>query len=286
MNKLNNNNKTALITGAASGLGFEFSLLLAKDSYNLILVDIDASKLGEVKNHIEKVYNSHIVILIKDLSELNIAREIFCTIKDTQVDVLINNAGFGLFGAFSVTDWQRESEMLNLHINTTTQLTKLLLEGMVERGDGKILNISSLAAFLPGPLMAIYYASKAYILSFSQAIANELKGTGVTVTALCPGQTKTAFQEVVFNTSFQEFDSDSSCKNKFDYSMACPKGVAKYGYKAMLNGKTVAIPGRFNKFLATLSRFVPRKMTTSIVRKIQEKNRNKELIKASKLLVN
>ena len=278
-------NKTALITGAASGLGFEFSLLLANDSYNLILVDINASKLEKVKNHIQKVYNSQIVILIKDLSKNNIALDILNDIKDEQVDVLINNAGFGLFGSFSDTNWQRESEMLNLHINTTTQLTKLFLKGMVERDNGKILNISSLAAFQPGPLMAIYFASKAYILSFSEAIANELKGTGVTVTALCPGQTKTAFQTVVANTSFQELDSDSSCKNKFDYNMACPKGVAKYGYAAMLKGKTVAIPGRFNKFLATLSRFVPRKMTTSIVRKIQEKNRNEEVTKPPKLIV-
>jgi uncharacterized protein len=269
--------KTALVTGAASGLGFEFSLLLAKDSYNLILVDIDAKNLENAKKRIQKSNNINVQILIKDLSKPNIAQEIFEHVEEIPIDILINNAGFGLFGAFSDTKWQRESEMLNLHINTTTQLTKLLLGGMVERGDGKILNISSLAAFLPGPLMAIYYASKAYILSFSEAIANELKGTGVTVTALCPGQTKTSFQEVV---------SSTSCKNKKAFNMACPIEVAKYGYAAMLKGKTVAIPGRFNKFLATLSRFVPRKMTTSIVRKIQEKNRNEVTIKTPKLMVN
>jgi uncharacterized protein len=269
--------KTALVTGAASGLGFEFSLLLAKDSYNLILVDIDAKNLEYAKKRIQKSNNINVQILIKDLSKPNIAQEIFEHVEEIPIDILINNAGFGLFGAFSDTKWQRESEMLNLHINTTTQLTKLLLGGMVERGDGKILNISSLAAFLPGPLMAIYYASKAYILSFSEAIANELKGTGVTVTALCPGQTKTSFQEVV---------SSTSCKNKKAFNMACPIEVAKYGYAAMLKGKTVAIPGRFNKFLATLSRFVPRKMTTSIVRKIQEKNRNEVTIKTPKLMVN
>jgi uncharacterized protein len=270
-------NKTALVTGAASGLGFEFSLLLAKDSYNLVLIDIDAKKLEYAKKRIQKAHNTTVQILVKDLSKPNIAQDIIYDIKDTQVDVLINNAGFGLFGSFSVTDWQRESEMLNLHISTTTQLTKLILKGMVDRGNGKILNISSLAAFLPGPLMAIYYASKAYILSFSEAIANELKGTGVTVTALCPGQTKTSFQEVV---------SSTSCKNEKAFNMACPIEVAKYGYAAMLKGKTVAIPGRFNKFLATLSRFVPRKMTTSIVRKIQEKNRNEVTIKTPKLMVN
>jgi uncharacterized protein len=269
--------KTALVTGAASGLGFEFSLLLAKDSYNLILVDIDATKLEYAKKRIQKTYDTNVQILVKDLSKANIAQEIFEHVEETPIDILINNAGFGLFGAFSDTKWQRESEMLNLHINTTTQLTKLILKGMVDRSNGKILNISSLAAFLPGPLMAIYYASKAYILSFSEAIANELKGTGVTVTALCPGQTKTSFQEVV---------SSTSCKNKKAFNMACPIEVAKYGYAAMLKGKTVAIPGKFNKFLATLSRFVPRKMTTSIVRKIQEKNRNEVTIKTPKLMAN
>jgi len=256
--------KIALVTGAASGLGFEFSLLLAKDSYDLILIDINERKLESVKNKIQKRYNSVVNIFVKDLSKLNIAKEIFEDFKGTPVDVLINNAGFGLFGNFLNTDWYRESEMLNLHINTTTQLTKLFLKGMVGRDQGKILNISSLAAFQPGPLMAIYYASKAYILSFSEAIANELKGTGVSVTVLCPGQTRTSFQKVV---------STTATRKKEVFNMACPIQVAKYGYSAMLKGKTVAIPGTFNKFVAILSRFIPRNMTTSIVRKIQEKNR-------------
>ena len=174
-------------------------------------------------------------------------------IKETQIDVLINNAGFGLFGTFSETDWERKLEMLQLHIITTTHLTKLLLKGMLEQGSGKILNLSSLAAFQPGPLMSLYYASKAYILSFSEAIANELKGTGVTVTVLCPGQTNTSFQRVV---------SNSSSDNKIGFNVASPKDVARYGYKAMMKGNTIAIPGRFNKFLASLHRFVSRGMAT------------------------
>ncbi len=257
-------NKTALVTGAASGLGFEYSLLLAKDSYNLILVDINSVKLEETKKEIQETYNSKVTILVKDLSQYNIANEVYEEIKSIPIDILINNAGFGLFGTFSNTDWQRESAMLHLHIMTTTHLTKLLLKGMVKRGFGKILNMSSLAAFQPGPLMAIYYASKAYILSFSEAIANELKGTGVTVTVLCPGQTKTSFQEVV---------SQETSENKIGFNIACPKQVAKYGYKAMLEGKTVVVPGNFNKFLSKLPRLMPRKTATSIVRKIQEKNR-------------
>lgn len=253
-----------MVTGAASGLGYELALLLAKDKYELILVDIDAEKLESAKENIENEFGSKITLLVKDLSTQGIAQEIFEEIEEIPISVLINNAGFGIFGTFSNTDWQRESDMLHLHIMTTTHLTKLLLKGMVERGRGKILNMSSLAAFQPGPLMSLYYASKAYILSFSEAIANELKGTGVTVTALCPGQTKTCFQEVV---------SEGTVDNKISFNVACPREVAAYGYKAMLKGKTVAIPGIFNKFLSKLPRFISRNTTTAIVRKIQEKNR-------------
>lgn len=262
--EMNNEVKTALVTGAASGLGLELSLLLAKDSYNLILIDIDKENLYLAKNQIKAEKDVDIILLVKDLSKRNIADEIFQEINGSQIDVLINNAGFGLFGTFSDTNWERESEMLNLHIITTTHLTKLLLKGMVKRGSGRVLNMSSLAAFQPGPLMSLYYASKAYILSFSEAIANELKGTGVTVTVLCPGQTNTSFQSVV---------SDSSSENKIGFNIACPQSVALYGYRAMMKGKTVAIPGRINKFLATIHRFVTRGMATKIVRNIQEKNR-------------
>lgn len=256
--------KTALITGAASGLGYELSLLLAKDTYDLILIDIDAEKLNEVEIEIKKAYECKVDVLVKDLSKPNVAIEIVEAINDVTIDVLVNNAGFGLFGTFNNTEWQRELDMLYVHIITSTHLTKLLLEGMVKRGSGKILNISSLAAFQPGPLMSIYYASKSYLLSFSEAIANELKGTGVTVTVLCPGPTKTAFQGVV---------SENASDNKISFNMACPSEVALYGYKAMKKGKTVVVPGLINKFLATIHRFVSRNLATKIVRNLQEKNR-------------
>lgn len=258
-------NKTALITGAASGLGFEFSKLLAKDEYDLILIDIDQKKLVKTKSHIQKEHNIEIEILKKDLCKKDVAQEIFDLVKGKTIDVLVNNAGFGLFGAFSETSWSREFEMLNLHILTTTQMTKLFLTGMVEQNSGRVLNVSSLAAFEPGPLMSIYYASKAYILSFSEAIANELKGTGVTVTTLCPGPTNTGFQEVV---------SNHSSKNKIKFNMASAKKVAETGYKAMLAGKVLSIPGLLNKIIAFLPRIIPRKTVTSIVRKVQEKNRS------------
>lgn len=256
--------KNALVTGAASGLGYELAILLANDSYKLFLVDIDADSLAKAKSTLENEFDVEIVTLVKDLGKLNVALDIMEAINNEPIDVLINNAGFGLFGSFVDTCWERESEMLHVHILTTTHLTKLVLEGMVKRGSGKILNMSSLAAFQPGPLMAIYYASKGYMLSFSEAIANELKGTGVTVTALCPGPTKTSFQKTV---------SENTCDNKITFNMASAKEVAIYGYKAMLKGKAYAIPGKFNKFLATLPRLVTRNAAAAIVRKIQEKNR-------------
>ena len=261
----NNKTKTALVTGAASGLGYELALLLAKDNYNLFLIDIDSINLEQAKTEILKEYNTKITLMVKDLSLVNIAQEIYDELNNTKIDVIINNAGFGLFGTFYDTDWERESQMLHLHILTTSHLIKLFLPDMVERGSGKILNLSSLAAFQPGPLMALYYASKAYLLSFSEAISNELKGTGVSVTVLCPGPTKTAFQSVV---------SEDSVDNKIAFNMACPKQVAVYGYKAMHKGTVVAIPGILNKFLSVLPRVLTRNRTTKIVRKIQDKNRN------------
>ncbi|AXP81706.1 2-dehydro-3-deoxy-D-gluconate 5-dehydrogenase [Mariniflexile rhizosphaerae] len=257
--------KTALITGAASGLGYELALLLANDGYDLILIDIDNTNLQIAKTDIEKMFSCSVSTLLKDLSKPNVAAEIMEEINHVPVDVLVNNAGFGLFGTFANTEWERELDMLHVHILTTTHLTKLILEGMLKRGSGKILNMSSLAAFQPGPLMSIYYASKSYLLSFSEAIANELKGTGITVTALCPGPTKTSFQKVV---------SKNTSENKISFNMACASEVALYGYNAMQKGKTVAIPGAINKFLSTIHRFVSRSMATRIVRNLQEKNRD------------
>ena len=256
--------KTALVTGAASGLGYELTLLLAKDDYNLILVDIDDENLNALKQKLSKDFKVEVLCLVKDLSKPNVAKDIVNEINNVSIDILINNAGFGLFGSFNNTEWERELDMIHVHVITSTHLTKLLLDGMIKRGSGKILNISSLAAFQPGPLMSIYYASKSYLLSFSEAIANELKGTGVTVTVLCPGPTKTSFQEVV---------SESASDNKIDFNMACPSEVARYGYNAMQKGKIVAIPGLINKFLASLHRFVSRSMAAKIVRNLQEKNR-------------
>ena len=183
-------NKSCLITGGAAGLGYEFSKLAAADGFDLILIDIDSEKLGKVKKELEKVYNIKVNMLSKDLCKPNIADEIYEEIKEEKIEMLINNAGFGVFGEFSKTDWQREENMMNLHMLTSTHLTKLVIKDMLSANKGKILNVSSLAAFQPGPLMAIYYASKSFLLSFTEAVAREIRGSGVSISVLCPGPTK------------------------------------------------------------------------------------------------
>ena len=257
-------NKSCLITGAAAGLGYEFSKLAIADGYDLILIDIDTDKLIEVKKELEKSNSEKIIIISKDLCKPNIADEIYNEIKGQNVEMLINNAGFGVFGEFSKTDWQREENMMNLHMLTSTHLTKLVIKDMVNADKGKILNVSSLAAFQPGPLMAIYYASKSFLLSFTEAVAREIKGTGVSISVLCPGPTKTNFQSTV---------SENTSENKIAVNMASVVEVASYGYKKMKKGKIVIIPGVMNQFLSLLPRFLPRNTAASIVYKIQLSNR-------------
>lgn len=258
-------NKTCLITGGAAGLGYEFAKLAAADGFDLILIDIDSGKLVDAKNELEKLSNQKVSVISKDLCKQNISDEIYEEIKNENIEMLINNAGFGVFGKFCETEWSREERMMYLHMMTSTHLTKLVLQNMVINDCGKILNISSLAAFQPGPLMAIYYASKSFLLSFTEAVAREIKGTGVSISVLCPGPTKTNFQSAV---------SKNTSENKIAVNMADVVGVASYGYKAFKNGKIVVIPGFFNKFLAFLPRVLPRNTVASIVYKIQTANRN------------
>lgn len=254
------------MTGAASGLGLEFSHLLARDSFDLLLVDIDQGKLIQAKEMLEYEYSASVDILVFDLSKPQVAANIYAVVKERKIEVLINNAGFGLFGFFSRTDWQMEEAMIHLHVLTLTHLTKLILKDMLAKKSGSIMNVSSLAAFQPGPLMAIYYATKAYILSFSEALANEVKGTGVTVTAFCPGLTKTNFQKSAATLS-------GAKESTINFRTPSPRAVVHYGYKAMRAGKPVAIPGLVNKLTALLPRLVPRAFAVSMVRRIQEKLR-------------
>ncbi|WP_318010802.1 SDR family NAD(P)-dependent oxidoreductase [Bacillus sp. RAR_GA_16] len=193
------------------------------------------------------------------LAKSGAAEELFNQVKGRQLDYLVNNAGVGLYGKFTETDMQTEMDMLYLNINSLTHLTKLVVKEMTARGKGRILNVASTAAFQPGPLMAVYYASKAYVLSFSEAIENELIGTGVTVSTLCPGPTRTDFSN---RANLQK-------SKLFDGGTMASRDVAKAGYEGFRKGKSIIIPGTQNKLLAKSIRFMPRKIVTSVVRRMQ-----------------
>jgi len=179
------------------------------------------------------------------------------------VDALVNNAGFGSYGAFAETNLESELGMIQVNVTAVTHLTKLALPGMLQQGHGRIMNVASTAGFQPGPLMAVYYATKAYVISFSEAIANELKGSGVTVTCLCPGATETEFAA----------RADMGTSRLFKLGAMRSADVARAGYEAMLQGKTMIIPGLKNRMLAQSVRFTPRKVVTAITRSLQEREK-------------
>jgi len=255
---------TALITGASNGIGLELARVHASKGGDLVLVARNKARLDELKTDLEKQYKVSVFTIGKDLSANNSAREVYdeTTKQNIQIDYLINNAGFGDFGMFAETDWSKELQMINLNITTLTQFTKLYLQDMVKRRSGKIMNVASTAAFQSGPTMAVYYATKAYVLSFSEAIENEVREKGVTVTALCPGPTESGFQAAA------ALEESALVKGK---KLAAAKEVAGYGYKAMMKGKTVAIHGLMNYIMANSVRFIPRAMVVKVTRRMQDK---------------
>lgn len=226
---------TALITGGSSGIGFELAKIFARDGYHLVLIASNQERLSAAKAELESVYPQiSIRIIAKDLSKLESAKEIFnlLELEKKKVDVLVNNAGFGDYGSFAETDLNNEIKMIEVNITAVVQLTKFFLKDMIARRKGKILNTASIAGIMPGPYMAVYHASKAFVLSFTEAISEEVKGTGVTVTALCPASTNTGF-----------FKRSSSLKKSpltRGYSIT-PAEVAEIGYKALMKGQVVVI---------------------------------------------
>ena len=190
-------NKTVLITGASGGIGKELALLFAKDGYDLFLVSRDEGKLQRVKENLEKEFGVRVGLFPLDLAKADSAKVLADELKQrgVNIDILVNNAGFGLYGEFLSTDLEQEVKMIQLNVTTLMELTKWLLPNMREKKSGRIINIASVAGFLPGPYMAVYYATKAFVLSVSESLAEELKGTGITVTAICPGATETDFQK-------------------------------------------------------------------------------------------
>lgn len=255
---------TALITGASNGIGLELAKIHASKGDDLVLVARNIKRLDELKAEIQKQYKVNIYNINKDLSLPDAAQEVYDETKkqNIRIDYLINNAGFGDFGMFTETDWNKELQMINLNITALTQFTKLFLKDMVQRRSGRIMNVASTAAFQSGPTMAVYFATKAFVLSFSEAIANEVSNQGVTVTILCPGATESGFQAAA------AMEDSGLVKGR---KLPTSKEVAEYGYAAMLKGKTVAIHGLMNYIMANSVRFVPRSLVVKLTRKIQDK---------------
>jgi short-subunit dehydrogenase len=266
LKKLSNLNKmaTALITGASNGIGLELAKIHAAKGGDLVLVARNKSKLDELKTALESQYNISVYTIGKDLSAFNAAQEVYeeTSKQNIQIAYLISNAGFGDFGMFAETDWNKELQMINLNITTLTHFTKLYLQDMVKRSSGKIMNVASTAAFQSGPMMAVYFASKAYVLHFSEAVNNEVSDKGITVTALCPGATESGFQAAA------AMEESNLVKGK---KLPTSQQVAEYGYDAMIKGKTVAIHGLMNWILANSVRFTPRALVVKLTRKIQDK---------------
>lgn len=253
----------ALITGASTGLGREFARLCARDGYDLVLIARSRPQLEELAAEIQQNTDRAARVIEKDLSIPDAAREVFdeLTSAGLNIELLINNAGFGLVGRFWELDEEQQMQMVQLNIGALTHLTRLFLPGFVQHRRGQILNVASTAAFQAGPLMAVYYATKAYVVSFSEAVHNEVRDYGVTVTALCPGPTKTDFDKRAGVTNTRLFKG----RNVMDAA-----AVAHIGLAAMRAGKPLVIAGRINTVMAFLTRFAPRQLTASMARRFQE----------------
>lgn len=257
---------TALITGASSGIGLAFAKSIAADKIDLVLVARNEIKLNELASELKKEYGISVKVITADLSKMNELQNIYntCKAEKIKIDFLINNAGVGDFGFFIERNWDMQEQMIDLNIKSLTKMCKLFIPDMVARKAGKILNVASTAAFQPGPLMAVYYATKSYVLFFSEALHNELQDTGVSVTCLCPGPTESGFQKVA------ALEESKLVKGK---KLPASKDVALFGYHAMMKNKMTVIHGLKNRLLATSIRFAPRKIVLWMVRKIQEKDK-------------
>ncbi|MBI2759932.1 MAG: SDR family oxidoreductase [Chloroflexi bacterium] len=254
---------TALITGASSGIGLELAREFARHRHDVVLVARNQAALTVLAEDLRQKTGVAATVLPFDLSDPKAPAALFDALsrQGVIVDWLVNNAGFATYGLFTEPDTARDLEMVQVNVVALTHLAKLFAPRMKARGRGGILNVASTAAFQPGPLMAVYYATKAYVLSFSEALANELRGTGVTVTALCPGPARTGFQEQA-----KMEDSRLVAGEIMD-----ARTVARAGYAGLMKGKTLVIPGRRNQLGALATRFVPRSMAARLVRRLQER---------------
>jgi len=246
------------VTGASSGIGRELARLFAADGHDLVLV---ARRRGELESLAAELGGRHGVrctVIARDLSRPGEGTTIYGEVEASEltVDVLVNNAGFGAHGAFTDLDLQRQMQMLRVNCEALTELTWRFLPGMIEAGYGRVLNVASTAAFQPGPYMAVYYASKAYVLSLGEALADELRETGVTVTTLCPGSTATDFRRVAGQDGLRLLRIPGPDV----------EAVARAGYEGMWRGKRLVVPGLINRIAAQAVRFGPRRLVTRVVR--------------------
>jgi len=253
--------KTALITGASGGIGFELARCFARDGHAVILTARNKEKLERNAEELKKLGAPFITIFPLDLSVPGTAKQLFddCQRAGLQVDFLVNNAGFGSHGFYPTLDAKDEAEMLQLNITALTELTRLFLAPMLERKAGHIMQVASTAAFQPGPYMAVYYATKAYVLHYSEALAEELRGTGVTITCLCPGATNTDFAaraEMADSFLFRHLAGEAV-------------SVAEAGYRGMMRGKVIVVPGMINRLSIFSLRFGPRALVRRIIAKLQ-----------------
>ena len=254
----------ALVTGATGGIGYELAKLLAAGGHDLILVARREEDLRRVAAEFVARHGVEVSTIPADLSGAGAAERVVAAAggPERRVDVLVNNAGFAVYGPFVETDAAAELAMIGVNVVTLTHLTKLLVPGMRRRGRGRVLNVASTAAFLPGPLMTVYYATKAYVLSFSEGLAEELRGTGVTVTALCPGPTETGFQR---RAAMEDSKLISGRR------IAAAETVARAGYVGLMRGQRVVVPGLVNRVTVQVPRLVPRAVMARLVRRAQER---------------
>lgn len=255
---------TVLITGASSGIGKAFTELFAKLGYRIILASRDESKLSQVAADMQQRYGVQTLTIAVNLAQHDGARLLYERLRGEPIDVLINNAGSGSFGFLHELDDRSEQEMLQLNVQSLSQLLMLVLPDMVKRGSGRILNVGSTTSFYACPLSANYSASKAFVLSLTESVANELQGTGVSITALCPGATETAF----FYTA--KMDGQKVADPK---ALMSPDKVAQIGYKALMRGQVVVVPGMQNWLLTQAPRLFPRRFVTHITRSVLERKR-------------
>ncbi len=252
---------TALITGASGGLGEEFAKLFAQDGYDLVLVARNKERLQSIAKELEAKHRITAHVIVIDLSMPDAAEKLLKKLqrKNIAIHTLVNNAGFGAYGLFHKTTYEQEKQLLQVNIAALTDLTKLLLPQMVKKKSGAILNIASTAAFQPGPLMAVYYASKAYVMNLSVALSEEVQGTGVTVTCLCPGPTKTGFEK----------NAHMGTSKLFERKAMDAAAVCQIGYRALKSKRPLVVAGRINAIGAFMTRFVPRIWAARVARHVQ-----------------